>query len=232
MNDTRQWKDDEGNPIDPQSTITDTRLPLPWNATAFHPNATGCLKMYNSGVVDIKKDGDSTCGNDTTSPVCEYKTCYTTIGEQCIFPFTYKNGTHDPLTYMTCAGVDVHKPWCPTEVDPAPPHDIVRWGFCQDYCPTEKPEVACLEDPTFPDYVRPEGEGTFVNFTTDFKPNIGQIVLELDYVVFKCPLGYVFDNSYNNTQYALCHDWKWDIDFEPMAKCRRKEHPLRIEVNW
>ena len=34
--------------------MVDTRRPNPWNASQHEPDKTGCLKMYDSGVFDIK----------------------------------------------------------------------------------------------------------------------------------------------------------------------------------
>ena len=68
-------------------------------------------------------------------------------------------------------------------------------------CPTIEPEVACLEDPTFPDWVRASDRDA-VNFTAtlqtatgpmSFAQDVGTVVLELDYVEFTCPDGYIFE---------------------------------------
>ena len=37
-----------------QMEMVDTRRPSPWNASQHEPDKTGCLKMYDSGVFDIK----------------------------------------------------------------------------------------------------------------------------------------------------------------------------------
>ena len=47
------------------------------------------------------------------------------------------NGT--VVSYTTCAGIDVHRPWCATEVNST--NGVVRWGLCLPDCPTIEPEV-------------------------------------------------------------------------------------------
>ena len=147
--------------------MADTRRPLPWNASQHEPDKTGCLKMYDTGIFDIKVDTygangvNDTCAapNVTGDPACEYTACYTTRGERCVFPFLHEweNGTM--IQYTTCAGIDVHRPWCATETDPSNNNAVLRWGLCLPDCPTIEPEVACLEDPIFPEWVRPQEKG-------------------------------------------------------------------------
>ncbi len=87
------------------------------------------------------------------------------------------------VTYTKCAGVDVHKAWCPTELSSN--GTIVRWGHCLLDCPHVPLEVACLEDPTFPRYAHINDPPKFVNFSATygvgqaFEPGTSQVVLEV-----------------------------------------------------
>ena len=49
---------------------------------------------------------------------CPYRSCVTTDGYPCIFPFKYKNvtleGLETELTYTKCSTVGLFVPWCPT----------------------------------------------------------------------------------------------------------------------
>ena len=59
--------------MDAQMLMVDARRPNPWNASQHHHDETGCLKMYDSGIFDIKVDtGNDTCANATGHPACEY----------------------------------------------------------------------------------------------------------------------------------------------------------------
>ena len=44
--------------------------------------------------------------------------CFTTLGKQCLFPFTYRNvsdvAVETNLTYNRCTTMDIFRPWCPT----------------------------------------------------------------------------------------------------------------------
>ena len=91
------------------------------------------------------------------------------------------------------------QPRCATET--TSDNKVVKWGLCLPDCPTIEPEVACLDDPIFPDWVRASDRDA-VNFTAtlqtltgpkNFDQDVGTVVLELDYVEFTCPVGYIFE---------------------------------------
>ena len=48
---------------------------------------------------------------------------------------------------------------------------------------------------------------------------MGTVVLELDYVEFTCPVGYIFEGSFNFTHYAICYNWGYDHAYDPAARC-------------
>ncbi len=97
---------------------------------------------------------------------------------------------------------------------------IDEWGYCLDDCPAEVPEVACLDEPIFPDFA--PGDGYHENFTSSYIQGSGKITRDLDYVTFGCEPGYVFEGSTNITNYAFCHNWNWTYAFDNEATCIRK----------
>ena len=66
----------------------------------------GCLALAPNGLVVEMKGSDCSLDRDG---VCEHQSCYTTEGNECIFPFNYKDET-----YFNCTSVDVYQPWCAT----------------------------------------------------------------------------------------------------------------------
>ena len=99
--------------------------------------------------------------------------------------------------------------------------NIVRWGYCLEDCPSEEPIVACREEPEFPPYV---GEnGYHMNFTTEYVKDSNEPLLEMDYVKFECPTGYVFENSTTVNHYAICYNWTYFYTFNHSSTiCARK----------
>ena len=53
------FRDHLNETMNAQMEMVDTRRPSPWNASQHEPEATGCLKMFDSGVFDIKVRSDS-----------------------------------------------------------------------------------------------------------------------------------------------------------------------------
>ena len=66
----------------------------------------GCLALAPNGLVIEMKGDDCTVPLDG---VCEHQSCYTMEGNECVFPFDYKE-----VTYYNCSSVDVYQPWCAT----------------------------------------------------------------------------------------------------------------------
>lgn len=82
------------------------------------------------------------CDKQTCEPVCAMKT---ERGDNCVFPFVYKNVVH-----AVCTTVDdpLNKPWCSTQVEPRTnQHVSGRWGHCVLDCPDVT--VAPTGTPTF-----------------------------------------------------------------------------------
>jgi hypothetical protein len=102
---------------------------------------------------------------------------------------------------------------------------IKKWGYCLDDCPAEEPVVACLTEPIFP--VSTDDDGYHQNYTTEYLQGSGQILLDMDYVVFECPPGYVFEGSTNITHYAFCHNWNYSYPFDLQQSCIRM-HQFKI----
>jgi len=202
----------------------------------------GCLAMSSSGLLHTAYEDDCQAHR---SPVCEYRgegpknvaqnpikpnfsssDCRTERGKTCIFPFTYRNvsvdGTVTDLNYTSCTSLDLYVPWCPTKVN-ASTGDILEWDFCLEDCPSEPPEVVCQDVPVFPSLVGDREDSLNVNYTTLYDPEVTDVVRELDYVSFECPVGYVFTDTLNVTVYALCHNWEWMYEnYDEDSQCVRK----------
>lgn len=142
----------------------------------------------------------------------------TNTGKKCLFPFRYSNDTHPELTYKICSSLDVYRPWCPTKLDDS--LFVLEWGDCLPDCPSEPPNTVCLDEPEFP--LMADGTDRAVNYTANYTRGSGVVTDELDYVVFECPVGYVFEYSNNITHYAFCHDWNFMYQFNPDVNCIRK----------
>ena len=97
--------------------------------------------MSSNGLIDVKSG--SSC--DTQSEVlCEHQSCYTVEGNECVFPFTYKD-----VQYFNCTSEDVYQPWCATEING---NQIIGWGLCLPDCPFIVPDVVCLAPPEVPQF--------------------------------------------------------------------------------
>ena len=66
----------------------------------------GCLSLTPTGLV---VPGYGVACSASLDTVCEYQSCYTQEGAECIFPFPYKD-----VTYHNCTSEDVYQPWCAT----------------------------------------------------------------------------------------------------------------------
>ena len=213
------WFDGK-NPFPPEAA-QDLRRPFSgsWipSESILNPNGTtdGCLEITKTGILSTKIDTDC---NVEKRPACEYKTCMTTKGKKCLFPFAYKNNTHPSLTYRICSGLDVYRPWCPTELDDA--LNVLEWGDCLDDCPKEPINSACLTDPLFP--AVSDGTSKAVNYTTDYQVGISVYTDEFDYVTFECPEGYIFEGSNNRTHIAVCVNWEFIYLYDSEVLCVRK----------
>ena len=202
------------NVLDLRRTTSGSWLP---SETILNPNGTtvGCLEITKTGVFSTQLDENC---NPEKRPSCEYKTCMTTKGKKCLFPFAYKNETHPSLTYKICSGLDVYRPWCPTKLDDS--LSVLEWGDCLDDCPTEQINSACLKDPIFPSFS--DGSSKAVNYTTAYQLGISVYTDEFDYVVFECPEGYVFEGTNNKSHIALCVNWEFIYLYDSEALCVRK----------
>ena len=65
-----------------------------------------CLSLAPNGLI-VEESGPQ-CNQERDS-LCEYQSCYTKEGFECVFPFTYKNVSHDK-----CISEDVYQPWYAT----------------------------------------------------------------------------------------------------------------------
>ena len=69
----------------------------------------------------------------------------------------------------------LYRPWCPTELDEQ--LNVIEWGDCMDYCPTEPVNSACLEEPEFP--VFSDGTGLTANYTSTYERGSGIVTDEV-----------------------------------------------------
>ena len=98
---------------------------------------------------------------------------------------------------------------------------IKRWGYCLDDCPTEEIRVACLEEPLFPNLLLGDND-YYKNSTSEYLPGSGKVTLEYDFVTHNCPEGYVFEDSTNITNYAICYNWEYLYQFDMDKACVRE----------
>ena len=100
-----------------------------------------CLALSANGLVVPMNGPDCALSKKT---VCEFQSCYTKEGNECIFPFTYKEVVH-----QKCISDDVYQPWCATKIFNGTTN-IEKWGLCLDDCVREEPLPSCLSPPTVP----------------------------------------------------------------------------------
>ena len=242
------------------------------NPTIYYVGFTAdqCLGLAPNGLVLALSGADCTQSNKA---VCEYKSCYTTDGNECIFPFYYKN-----VLYKKCISTDVYMPWCATKINPTT-NAILSWGLCLPDCDYEVPIVSCLAPPPVPKFGTRNSTGhivqqnyisdwfqlsflnntdgsfnfstfsvtkgsrkrlfqpltpysaslvyetnlkIFVNTKDDFLNDVYEIKVNGSNATYTCPLGWVFENSQNISQYAYCNNWTWTADFDTAKACVRK----------
>ena len=121
----------------------------------------GCLSLSSTGLI-TPRTGDE-C-NEARETVCEHQSCYTKEGDECVFPFKYKD-----VTYNNCTSVDVYQPWCATNFDDNL-EEILAWGLCLPDCPSMEPEVSCLSPPPIPQFGLRNDSGNiiFENYASDW----------------------------------------------------------------
>jgi Fibronectin type II domain len=232
--------------------------------------ANQCLGIAPNGLVLTLSGTD--CGTQRKA-VCEYKSCYTTQGNECVFPFYYKN-----VLYKNCTSEDVYLPWCATKVNSST-NAILDWGLCLDDCNYQVPVVSCLAPPPVPNFgvrnstgyiikqnyisdwfqldflnnsdgslnfttysirrssrkrlfqplmlynannITEENLQIFVHSNSDFFNDVYEIKLNGSNATYTCPLGWVFEDSHNISQYAYCRNWTWTVDFDTTKSCVRK----------
>ena len=132
------------------------------------------------------------------------------------------NTSHPDLTYTICSTLDayryvqipknqnlvlfrfvlktenlslLYRPWCPTELDEQ--LNVIEWGDCMDYCPTEPVNSACLEEPEFP--VFSDGTGLTANYTSTYERGSGIVTDEVCENILFCFL--LFLNLLNLLKY-------------------------------
>ena len=106
------WSYLDGTPVEPE--LFQDLNPSSWFEDTEPSNATTCAMVLPSGQIEASNIGCSL----KKPALCSYRTCLTTDGDDCVFPFKYRNKTNDgfetELTYHECSTVDLYKPWCPT----------------------------------------------------------------------------------------------------------------------
>jgi hypothetical protein len=232
--------------------------------------ANQCLVLAPNGLVLSLSGTD--CDKERPA-VCEHKSCYTTQGNECVFPFYYKN-----VQYKNCTSVDVYLPWCATKINSST-NAILDWGLCLDDCDHQVPVVSCLAPPPVPNFGFRNSTGyiikqnymsdwfqldflnnsdgslnftaymvrrnsrmrlfqpmmpydvnniterniqIFVHSNADFFNDVYEIKLNGSNATYTCPLGWVFEDSHNISQYAYCKNWTWTADFDTTKSCVRK----------
>ena len=73
-----------------------------------------------------------------------------------------------------------YRPWCPTLLDEQ--LNVIEWGDCMDYCPTEPVNSACLEEPEFPLFS--DGTGLTENFTSTYERGSGIVTDEVFFCLY------------------------------------------------
>ena len=101
-----------------------------------------CLALTYSGLVVEQYGNDCQTSREG---ICEHQSCYTKEGNECIFPFTYKE-----VQYTKCTSIDVYQPWCATKNDSS--GLIQEWGLCLPDCQYDLPIVSCLAPPPVPKF--------------------------------------------------------------------------------
>ena len=48
---------------------------------------------------------------------------------------------------------------------------------------------------------------------------------------YTCPVGWVFESSFNITQTAYCENGTWRADFDPTSRCVRKYNTYNLIFN-
>ena len=108
----KDWTYLNGSLVDP--SVYEAMTPDPWYSGFEPSNDTACVLMLPSGQIETS----STSCYQKNKALCSYRSCLTTEGEECIFPFKYSNKTADGIetqwTYYECSTVDLYQSWCPT----------------------------------------------------------------------------------------------------------------------
>ena len=115
-------------------------------------SSVGCLSLTPTGLVMPLSGNQCQDSNDF---LCEYQSCYTKEGFECIFPFTYKD-----VTYTNCISEDVYIPWCATKMSG---NQILEWGLCLDDCDHVPPEPSCIHPPPVPKFGSQNSTGHIIN---------------------------------------------------------------------
>lgn len=98
-------------------------------------------------------------------------------------------------------------------------------------CPSEEPVIACRDEPIFPSYVD-EDDGYYMNFTTDYIEGSNEPLLEMDYVSFECPTGFVFEGSTVVKHYAICYNWSYVYTFNHSSALCARKYLHKISFNF